>query len=200
MPRLQFIIASTRPTRVGPSVAAWAIEEARRHGGFDIETVDLAEVGLPFLDEPRQPSEGVYEHQHTKDWSATISRGDAYVIVMPMYNGSFTAPLKNAIDFLYQEWQDKPVAMFSYTEGSSGGVPATDALRPVLVRIGFRPTERGIAVPGVLELVGPDGFQAPAGLADELAAVLDEIAKMLADTAAEAAADTADADPAPVQV
>ncbi|MFJ9625443.1 NADPH-dependent FMN reductase [Streptomyces sp. NPDC101181] len=188
MPRLQLITVSTRPGRVGPQVAAWAAEEARRHGGFDVETLDLAEIGLPFLDEPEHPSESKYVHQHTKDWSATISRGDAYVFVMPMYNGTYTAPLKNAIDFLHHEWQDKPVALLSYTAGPSGGVPAIEALRPILTRIGFRPAERSVSVPGIAELTGPDGFQAPEGLSGELADLLDELAKQLTEAEADAAA------------
>ncbi|MET9699667.1 NAD(P)H-dependent oxidoreductase [Streptomyces sp. NPDC006529] len=180
MPRLQIVIASTRPGRVGPAVAAWAAAEARTHGGFEIETVDLAEAGLPFFDEPEHPSTGQYAHQHTKDWSATVSRGDAYLFVMPMYNGAFTAPLKNAIDFLHQEWQDKPVALFSYTAGPSGGVPAVEMLRPILTRIGFRAAGRSVSVPGVGELTGPDGFRPPAEFAGELKGVLDELAELLA--------------------
>lgn len=187
MSRLQFIVASTRPGRVGPAVAAWAAEEARRHGGFDVEVVDLAEVGLPFLDEPGHPSEGNYVHQHTKDWSATVSRGDAYVFVMPMYNGAFTAPLKNAVDFLYHEWQDKPVALVSYTAGPSGGVPAVEMLRPVLTRIGFRAAGRSLSIPHVGELIGPGGFDAPADAVKELADVLGELAQLL-DTAVPAQA------------
>lgn len=183
MPNLQIITVSTRPGRVGPAVAAWAAAEARRHGGFAIETVDLAEVNLPFLDEPEHPSTGTYSHQHTKDWSATVSRGDAYLFVMPMYNGTYTAPLKNAIDFLHLEWQDKPVGLLSYTAGPSGGAPAIEALRPILTRIGFRPAEGSVRVPGVEDLIGPDGFLAPAGLAGELADVLDEVAKLVADAA-----------------
>ncbi|MGA6171698.1 NADPH-dependent FMN reductase [Streptomyces sp. NPDC012600] len=93
-----------------------------------------------------------------------------------------TAPLKNAIDLLYyQEWQGKPVVLLSCTAGPSGGVPAVEALRPVLARIGFRPVERSISVPGFAELTGPGGFRAPAGLAAELADVLDEMANLLAD-------------------
>ncbi|KMO99800.1 NADPH-dependent FMN reductase [Streptomyces roseus] len=189
MPRLQIITASTRPGRVGSTVAAWALDEARRHGAFDVEAIDLAEVALPFLDEPQEASTGHYVHQHTKDWSATISRGDACLFVMPMYNGTYSAPLKNAIDFLYDEWQDKPVGLFTYTAGPSGGLPAIEALRPILTRIGFRPAERSVRVPGIGELTGPDGFRAPAGLDGELAGVLDELAKLAAD---------ADASPAQV--
>ncbi|MET3986416.1 NAD(P)H-dependent oxidoreductase [Streptomyces sp. PvR034] len=183
MPRLQIVIASTRPGRVGPAVATWAAAEAGRHGGFEIETVDLAEADLPFFDEPGHPSEGAYVHQHTKDWSATVSRGDAYLFVMPMYNGAFTAPLKNAIDFLYQEWQDKPVALLSYTAGPSGGVPAVEMLRPILTRIGFRAAQRSLSVPGVGELTDPADpsvFHAPADLAGDLKGVLDELTELLA--------------------
>ncbi|MFE7455791.1 NADPH-dependent FMN reductase [Streptomyces sp. NPDC057554] len=95
---------------------------------------------------------------------------------------SLTAPLRNAINLLsYQEWQGKPVVLLSCTAGPSGGVPAIKALRPFLARIGFRPVERSISVPGFAELTGLGGFRAPAGLAAELADVLDEMAKLLAD-------------------
>src|SRR4051812_30636337 len=86
MPQLTVVIASTRPGRVGLPVAQWFIEYARQEGSFDVHTVDLAEVGLPFLDEPSHPRLQQYEHQHTKDWSATISVADAFVFVTPEYN------------------------------------------------------------------------------------------------------------------
>ena len=71
-PVLQIIIASTRPGRVGPSVANWIHERAVAHGGFDVELVDLAEVNLPMFDEPKHPRFRQYVHQHTKEWSSTI--------------------------------------------------------------------------------------------------------------------------------
>jgi NAD(P)H-dependent FMN reductase len=80
-PTLQVIIGSTRPGRVGPVVARWFSELAAAHGAFEIETVDLAEVGLPLLDEPVHPALGRYQHEHTRAWSAIVSRGDAYVFV-----------------------------------------------------------------------------------------------------------------------
>ncbi|MFJ1594393.1 NADPH-dependent FMN reductase [Kitasatospora albolonga] len=74
---------------------------------------------------------------------------------------SLTAPLRSAIDLPYcQEWQGKPVVLLSCTAGPSGGVPAVEALRPVLARIGFRSAERSISVPGFAELTGPGGFRA----------------------------------------
>lgn len=115
-PVLQIIIASTRPGRVGPSVADWIYERAVAHGGFDVELVDLAEVNLPMFDEPRHPRFGEYVHQHTKDWSATIGRGDAFVIVMPEYNYGFNAAIKNAIDYLNAEWRHKPVGVQQFLD------------------------------------------------------------------------------------
>ena len=105
MPTLQIIIASTRPGRVGLPVAEWVHAAAVKHGGFDqVELVDLAEWNLPFMDERHHPRLRRYEHQHTRDWSATIDRADAFLIVMPEYNFGYTAPLKNAIDYLAHEW------------------------------------------------------------------------------------------------
>ena len=131
MPVLQVIVASTRPGRVGRAVGAWFAEEARGDGRFEVDLVDLAEVGLPFLDEPKHPRLRDYQHDHTKRWSETIDRGDAYAFVMPEYNHGYSAPLKNAIDFLWQEWNDKPVVLVPYG-GVSGGLRAAQSLKPVL--------------------------------------------------------------------
>jgi len=92
-PLLQIIIGSTRPGRVGPSVAEWITAAAAAHGHFAVEVVDLAEVNLPMFNEPRHPRLRQYEYQHTKDWSATISRADAFIFVIPEYNyGSTRRP------------------------------------------------------------------------------------------------------------
>ncbi|MFT4218688.1 MAG: NAD(P)H-dependent oxidoreductase [Micropruina sp.] len=147
-PTLQVIVASTRPRRVGRMVADYIGERLADHGGFDIEMVDLAEVSLPLLDEPHHPRLGRYEHEHTKAWSATISRGDAYLIVMPEYNHSFSAPLKNALDYLNTEWRGKPVAVASYG-GISGGTRAAAAITEVLVTLGMIVSSVGIAIPMV---------------------------------------------------
>ena len=113
MPRpvLQIIAASTRPGRRGIAVARWVQQLAEAHGGFDVELVDLAEVALSVFDEPNHPRLRRYEHQHTKDWSATVERADAYVFVTPEYNHSFPASVKNALDYLSLEWADKPAGL-----------------------------------------------------------------------------------------
>jgi NAD(P)H-dependent FMN reductase len=135
-PVLQIIIASTRPGRIGLPVAQWFEQAAIEHGGFDVELVDLAEVNLPFFDEPSHPRLRQYVHQHTKDWSEIIDRGDAYVFVTPEYNYGFNAVLKNAIDFLHQEWVHKPVGFVSYG-GVSGGTRGVVALDQVIAPLGM---------------------------------------------------------------
>src|SRR6185437_13398474 len=114
MPTLQVIIASTRPGRVGPIVGDWFLALARQHGGFDVQVSDLAELALPLMDEPHHPRLKQYQHEHTRNWSARVDAADAFVFVMPEYNYTFTAPLKNAIDYLHTEWAYKPVGFVSY--------------------------------------------------------------------------------------
>src|SRR5258708_39061124 len=97
MARLNIIVASARPGRVGLPVAQWFLDRAVKHGGFEVELVDLAEWKLPFMDEPNHPRLRQYTHQHTRDWSARVERADAVVIVRPADNYGFNAPPKNAL-------------------------------------------------------------------------------------------------------
>ncbi|MFC9295989.1 NADPH-dependent FMN reductase [Streptomyces sp. NPDC057011] len=191
MTRLHVISASVRPTSHARPISGWVADQARARGGFEVTPVDLGALALPFLDEPEYASSGSYAHRHTRDWSALVDSADAFLFVLPMYNGGFTAPFKNAIDFLHREWQHKPVGLVSYSAGPSGGAPAAEMLLPVLTAIGMRPAARSAAIPFVNGLVGPEGFRAPEGLAGELAGVLDDVAELAAARAAEAEAVTA---------
>ena len=128
---LAVIIASTRPSRVGIHVARWVHEVAEGHGGFAARLVDLKEVGLPFLDEPKHPRLREYEHEHTRRWSAIVEAADAYVFVTPEYNHGPTPALMNAIDAVFHEWACKPVAFVSYG-GVSGGLRAVQTVRMML--------------------------------------------------------------------
>src|SRR5215216_4804250 len=110
MINVKIIIASTRPGRKGPTIGSWITEKVKAHVDFNIEVLDLAAINLPFLDEPEHPRLQKYQHQHTKDWSDKIDNGDAYIIVTPEYNFGYPASIKNALDFLYNEWCYKPVA------------------------------------------------------------------------------------------
>lgn len=131
MINLKIIIASTRPHRKGPAVAAWIKEICEQHEECSVEMLDLAEINLPFLDEPKHPRFKDYIHDHTKAWSKTIDGADAIIVVTPEYNHGYPAPLKNALDFLYQEWNYKPVAFVSYG-GVAGGTRSVQQLKQVV--------------------------------------------------------------------
>ncbi len=175
MPRLQIIIASTRPGRVGLPVAEWFRDRAVKHGGFEVEVVDLAEVKLPMMDEPHHPRLRRYTHQHTKDWSATIDRADAYVFVMPEYNYAFTAPLKNAIDYLHQEWQYKPAGLVSYG-GVAAGARAAQMIKQVLTTLKMMPVVESVQIPFVAQFLDEENqLRANEVMEGAAAAMLDEL-------------------------
>jgi len=113
-PNLRIIVASTRPTRVGGAVGEWVRAMAEAHGKFAVHVTDIRALDLPLMDEPHHPRQQNYTKDHTKAWSADVASADAFVFVMPEYNFSFTAPLKNALDYLQKEWMHKPVGIVSY--------------------------------------------------------------------------------------
>jgi NAD(P)H-dependent FMN reductase len=125
--RIGVILGSTRPGRRGEPVAHWVMEEAGRRSDADFDLVDLADYPLPHLDEPLPPSLGQYQNPHTHQWAATISRFDGYVFVTPEYNHSTSGVLKNALDYLYAEWNNKAMGVVSY--GAVGGARAAEHLR-----------------------------------------------------------------------
>ncbi|MDQ4501261.1 NAD(P)H-dependent oxidoreductase [Sinomonas sp. ASV322] len=127
MTRIGIILGSTRPHRNGEQVAKWLFEAASRRTDATFELVDLRDHPLPLLDEPLPPSLGRYENEHTRRWAEKIASFDGFVIVTPEYNHSTSAVLKNAIDYLYAEWNNKAVGFASY--GSAGGVRAVEHLR-----------------------------------------------------------------------
>lgn len=158
-PKLHIIVASTRPDRVGLPVGRWFHNQAIAFGGFDLEWVDLAEWDLPFMDEPHHPRLRNYTHDHTRRWSAQISRADAFVLVMPEYNHGFSAPLKNALDFLVHEWAFKPVGFVSYG-GIAAGTRAVQMLKPVLVALKMTPIVEAVNIP-FPQLIQDREFQPP---------------------------------------
>ena len=118
MLRIAIILGSTRPGRKGKPVARWVHDQARQRNDAEYELVDIAEFDLPLLDEPIPPSQNKYSKDHTKRWAAKIATFDGFVFVTPEYNHGTSAALKNAIDYLYKEWNDKAAAFVSY--GSAG--------------------------------------------------------------------------------
>ncbi len=150
MTRLMIIVGSTRPGRVGLPVAEWAREHLAQLEGVEIDFVDLAELALPFLDEPAHPAKRAYTKPHTIAWSERVDAAEAFVFVTPEYNHSYSPVLKNAVDFLFQEWSAKPVGFVSYG-GLSGGTRAVAAYEPVLTTVGL------VKVPANVEIAGVGG-------------------------------------------
>jgi len=127
MTKIGIILGSTRPGRNGEAVARWVLDLASRRGDAEFELVDLADYPLPHLDEPVSASLQQYTHDHTKAWAAKIGEFDGYVFVTPEYNHSTSGVLKNAIDYLYKEWNNKAAGFVSY--GGVGGARAVEHLR-----------------------------------------------------------------------
>ena len=178
-PTLQVIIGATRPGRIGPVIARWFSAIAVAHGGFSVELIDLVDVGLPMLDEPENPARGgTYHHDHTRAWSETVTRGDAFVFVVPEYNNSYNAATKNAIDFLYREWADKAVGMVSYGGNIGAGTRAVQALKPVFLSVRAFPVHESVNIPFVHTLLDADGVFTPGETPVRAAnAMLDEMAR-----------------------
>jgi len=133
MLKIGIIIGSTRPGRVGDSVAKWIYEIAKKRADAEFELVDIQDFNLPLLDEPIPASQRKYSKDHTKKWSEKIESFDAYVFVTPEYNHGTSAALKNALDFLYKEWNNKAAGLVSY--GSSSGHRVVEILRLILAEL-----------------------------------------------------------------
>jgi len=133
MPKIAIILGSTRPGRNGEAVARWVLEHASRRTDAEFELVDIADYRLPHLDEVVPPSFGQYSQPHTLPWAEKIAEFDGYVFVTPEYNHSTSGALKNAIDYLYKEWNNKAAGFVSY--GTAGGTRAVEHLRLVMAEL-----------------------------------------------------------------
>jgi NAD(P)H-dependent FMN reductase len=177
LPTLTVIIGSTRPGRLGTAIGQWFAARAQAHGGFDVDVQDLAAVNLPMLDEPNHPQLRQYLHQHTRDWSAAIGRADAVVFVTPEYNHGYPATIKNAIDFLYHEWADKPAGFVSYG-GVSAGTRSVQQLKPVVTAVGMMPVITMVNIPFVAQFVDDGHVKANDVMEKAAEAMLDELLRV----------------------
>jgi NAD(P)H-dependent FMN reductase len=177
MPNLTIVIGSTRPGRAGLPIAQWFAARAKDHGGFDVNVVDLADLGLPLLDEPNHPRLRQYTRQHTKDWSAIIDAADALVFVTPEYNHGYPASLKNALDYLHQEWQHKPAGFVSYG-GVAGGTRAVQQLKQVVSALRMLPVTDSVNIPYYTQFLDSNGtLQASPAMEQAAGAMLDELVR-----------------------
>ena len=173
--KLNIIIGSTRPGRVGPKVAKWFEGVAREQGAFEPVIVDLADFNLPVFDEPKHPRMQDYQHEHTKKWAASVASGDAYVFVTPEYNYFPPASLINAISYLSLEWNYKPAGIVSYG-GISGGLRAAQELRQLVANLNMHALPQTVPVPQFAQFINDESTFVPSepieqgakGLLDEL--------------------------------
>lgn len=179
--RLNIIVASTRPGRVGPSVADWFLGYAKEHGSFEPHLEDLAAYALPVYDEPKHPRLQDYQNDHTKAWAASVSAADAFVFVTPEYNYHPTPALVNAFTYVSKEWGYKPASFVSYG-GVSGGTRAVDQARTWFSPMRMMPVPEQVMCPMVTSQIA-DGVFTPNDLqlqsADAMLAELKRWAEVL---------------------
>ncbi len=154
---IKVILGSIRTGRAGKKIADWVIKASKEYkGDIDFELIDLKEINLPFLDEPASPmSSDNYVHQHTIKWSNIIKDSDGFIFVTPEYNHGYSPVLKNAIDFLYKEWQGKSVGFVGY--GGSGARDSIRQLKEVVTFIGMKPIEEQIGIGHIWESIDENG-------------------------------------------
>lgn len=177
MKKLQVIVASTRPGRIGLDVAQWFAQEAQKYAGFEVEVVDLQTMNLPLFNEAAHPRTGEYVHEATKAWSAKIAEGDAFVFVTPEYNFMPPPSLVNALDYLFSEWNYKPCAFVSYG-GQTAGVRAVQVLKQMVTTLKMMPMLEGVALPMAWELLdGAGGLKVGTEMGGAAQATLAELDK-----------------------
>ncbi|AUH33710.1 NADPH-dependent FMN reductase [Paracoccus tegillarcae] len=176
--KLNVIIVSTRPGRVGKPVGDWFFDHARNNpSGFDeVVLTDLAQVNLPLYDEPKHPRLQEYEHDHTKAWSKIVADSDAFVFVLPEYDFNAPPSYYNALVYLFNEWNYKPAGFVSYG-GISGGLRATQSAKAILTTLKMMPVPDQVVMPMVFEHLSDDGLKPTKPMIESADAMLPELAK-----------------------
>ena len=173
MVRIGIILGSTRPNRNGEQVAKWVYDIASRRGDAEFELVDLRDYPLPHLDEPLPPSMGQYQNEHTRQWADKIASFDGFVIVTPEYNHSTSGVLKNAIDYLYAEWNNKAAGFVSY--GGVGGARAAEHLRLIAGELQMADVRQQVALSLLTEFENFSVFKPGAYNLAALDTLLDQV-------------------------
>ncbi|WP_319520430.1 NAD(P)H-dependent oxidoreductase [uncultured Martelella sp.] len=175
--KLNIIIGSTRPGRVGPTIAKWVGDFAREHGQFEIDVVDLDDFNLPLLDEPKHPRMQDYQHEHTRKWSESVDSADAFIFVTPEYSYFAPASLVNALQVLSKEWGYKPAGVVSYG-GVSGGLRSAQELRMLIANLNAHPLPNVVPIPFFPKSIDDDGvFQPNDEMKAGMTGLLDELVK-----------------------
>ena len=179
--RVMILVGSVRPGRIGLPIAEWVRERVQQDGRFEIDFADLAEIDLPFMDEPNHPRFRQYTKPHTFAWSERVDAADAFIFVTPEYNHSFAPALKNAFDYLNQEWWRKAVGFVSYG-GVSAGTRGVIAFEPAFTTAGLVKTGINVEISFASAMVH-DGVFTPTeketAILDKMIAELESLAAAL---------------------
>jgi NAD(P)H-dependent FMN reductase len=173
MLKIAIIVGSTRPGRRALPVAQWVLENTAKRTDAHFEIVDIQDFDLPVLDEPMPPSMGQYTKAHTKAWAAKIDSYDGFIFVTPEYNHSISGALKNAIDFIYGEWNNKAAGFVSY--GSTGGARAVEHLRGIMAEVQVADVRAHVSLSLFTDFENFTAFKPAATHETQLATLLDQV-------------------------
>jgi NAD(P)H-dependent FMN reductase len=175
MLKVGIIIGSTRPNRRAPEVGQWVLDIARKRSDATYDLIDIQDYDLPVLDEPMPPSMGNYAQAHTKTWAAKIDAYDGFVFISPEYNHGISGALKNAIDFIYKEWNNKAAAFVSY--GSTGGARAVEHLRGVMAELQVAVVRAHVSLSMYTDFINWGEFKPDPRHIDQANTMLDQLVK-----------------------
>ncbi|RYD55556.1 MAG: NAD(P)H-dependent oxidoreductase [Sphingobacteriales bacterium] len=171
MYNLKVIISTVRPGRKGPIMAQWIADIAKQHGSFNVEVLDLGTINLPLMNEANHPRLKKYEHEHTKAWSRMIEEADAFIFVTAEYDYNYPAPLRNALEYLVQEWAYKPAGILSYG-GVSAGTRAANSLKNDLMSLKVVTLNEAVNLPFFTQFINDEEQFTPNDVAQQAAAAM----------------------------
>lgn len=160
MAHITIILGTVRPNRFGGQVADWLKKLTADYKQATFTVVDLAELNLPFMDEPDIPMYGNYAKGHTKKWAEIIDKSDGFIVISPEYNHSYSPALKNAFDFLWAEWLYKPLAFVSYG-ATAGGARGVEHLRGVAGQLRMYDMGEHVIIPDYFKQLDEKGVFTP---------------------------------------
>lgn len=155
---IKVILASVRDGRFGDKPAQWIVDIASKIEGFSVELLDLKEYSLPIFAEAVSPAQagGVYSNPQVSRWAEKIAAADGFVVVTCEYNHGYPSSLKNNLDYLYKEWNGKPIAFVAY--GGAGGARSVEQLRQVAIELQMLPIRNAVHIIAPWNLVEKDGL------------------------------------------
>src|ERR1700747_2093046 len=164
---ISVIVGSTREGRFSEKPAKWILQHLKKRHGVDAWLLDLRDFPMPFFDQPAPPAmpgRPPYEHDVVKNWTSQIAASDGFVFVTPEYNYGPSAVLKNAIDWVYPEWNRKAAAFVSY--GSAMGARGVQQLRETAIELQLAPVRSSVHVPVATLWAHYQGGDVATGLAE----------------------------------